>query len=110
MPKSRPAIVPDDDHQDHSRITIHDPIPAVMTIQDLARVLHLSASRAYALEKTGAFAWCELALPGVVRPKRYSGQLFSQWLGGERTAPSPDMAKQFDRLRRRLHMAKARKP
>lgn len=62
-------------------------IPAVCVPRDVARVLGLSCSRIYALQRTGKLRRFELdRVLGDERP-RYSGKKIQAWLDGTLDAP-----------------------
>jgi hypothetical protein len=68
-------------HRGRSAHHVGDPLPAVMLLGDLARVLGLGSSQAWQLERAGELERFEL--PRVGKRVRYSGKKVQAWLDGE---------------------------
>jgi hypothetical protein len=64
---------------------VGEPLPAVMTLAQLAKVLGLGSTRAGDLQRAGEFAFLE-CVPRVGNRPRYSGKKVQQWIDGEQQA------------------------
>jgi len=66
---------------------VGDTLPAVLVLEDLARLLGISHSRAAHLAAAGEFDAFELT-PRIGRRLRYSGAKLQRWLDGPTDAPA----------------------
>lgn len=66
-------------------VGVEQPLPAVMALADVARLLGVTRNWAYKLEADGHLRPFEL--PPLGRRKRYSGKRFQAWLDAEAHDP-----------------------
>jgi hypothetical protein len=64
------------------RHLLGEPLPSVLRLADLARVIGLSRHRAWALETAGELAFLEI-LPRIGARARYSGTKVQRWIDGD---------------------------
>jgi len=65
-----------------SSFRVGEPLPLVLVLEDLAAILGVGRSQAYALEHAGELAPLE-CLPRVGGRRRYSGKKVQAWVDGE---------------------------